>query len=120
MFLICVFALVLAAPAAASRDDVWWDEDRAASVLLDSDLAFELEADDAECDGWGAYRLGRDGSRTYRRFVCQLYSEREAIWCLPRECASDHITFTCRPTIRFRTTSAKRFLILSSRSRCTL
>lgn len=118
VLLVVVVALVAASSAGAARGEVWWDEERAVSVLLDSDLAFELEADDAECEGWGGYRLSRDETRTFRRFVCELYAERESLWCLPGECSTSSFSFTCRTTVRFRTASSKRFLIQSMRSRC--
>ncbi len=111
-------ALLMVAPASARGDDKWWTSDHAESVLLDSDFAFDRDVQDATCAGWGAYKIGSDGTKTFTRFACSAYAEFAQPTCLPGECANGTVTTTCQYKVKFRTIGADTFLLASTRSNC--
>jgi hypothetical protein len=118
VFTVVFVGLVLAAPATAGRNESWWNPDHAEAVLLDSDWAFDQDVMDASCKGWGGYKPGSDSERTFNRFVCTAYAERESTWCLPGECTVGFATSTCAIRVKLRATGAESFLLSGTRSSC--
>lgn len=107
-------ALVGAGSASAAGPQSFWSEDYASAVVLDSAWAETHNVLDADCQGWGGYRLAADGTSSFNRFDCTIWQDGGSSYCLPGECNDPSVVTAY--VIRIRSIGKRLFVIIGRRS----